>query len=213
MPQTGVHAKKCNNCGSRFRVLAKGTKAVFCSVRCRVAHHRRVQKDLARNDWHSPPEIVEAARAAMGSIDLDPASCAAANAIIHAEKFYTVKDDGLRQPWFGRVWLNPPYGRHAKKFVRRFAELFGQGAIEQGIVPLSVGHTSTQWFDDALGHLRHSTFTRRGRLPFSGRKDVDHGSIVIGIGIDRDRFGAAFTPLGGRVSHYDPDHAAAAGRG
>jgi hypothetical protein len=42
--------------------------------------------------------------------------------------------DGLQQPWFGRVWLNPPYGGHAKKFVGRLARVFAEGAVEQGVL-------------------------------------------------------------------------------
>jgi hypothetical protein len=55
----------------------------------------------------------------MGGIDLDPASCATANETVRARTFYSRKDDGLKRPWFGRVWLNPPYGKFWPLFVRR----------------------------------------------------------------------------------------------
>lgn len=59
----------------------------------------------------TPHDVVEAARELMGGIDLDPASCAAANKYIRATTFYTQRRNGLkRRPWSGRVFLNPPGG-------------------------------------------------------------------------------------------------------
>lgn len=56
--------------------------------------------------WLTPPKYIKA----LGEFDLDPASSINRpwdTAKIH----YTVIDNGLIQPWFGRVWLNPPYAR------------------------------------------------------------------------------------------------------
>lgn len=61
------------------------------------------------NEWYTPARYVEAAREVMGGIDLDPASCREANLIIKATHYYTQSENGLMQPWYGRVFLNPPW--------------------------------------------------------------------------------------------------------
>ena len=62
----------------------------------------------ATPEWPTPPWLAAQLAAEFGPWDLDPAATAA-NA--KAALYYTVEDDGLAQPWKGRVWLNPPYGR------------------------------------------------------------------------------------------------------
>ena len=65
------------------------------------------------NEWYTPDYLMDAVRKVMkvGYIDLDPASCAEANKIVKAKRYYTIKDDGLSKNWTGEnVWLNPPRG-------------------------------------------------------------------------------------------------------
>lgn len=70
-------------------------------------------------EWFTPPDIVELARRVLGGFDLDPASCAKANEVVRATRYYTKEDDGLEQPWEGRVFLNPP-GDLSGNLVKRF---------------------------------------------------------------------------------------------
>ena len=55
------------------------------------------------DEWYTPKEIITM----LGKFDLDPCSP------VHplgptADTMYNKNDDGLKQEWFGRVWLNPP---------------------------------------------------------------------------------------------------------
>ena len=70
--------------------------------------------------WYTPKVYIEAARQVLGQIDLDPASCAEANKIVQAKRYFTIDDDGLTKPWTGKVWLNPPYARGViSHFIRK----------------------------------------------------------------------------------------------
>jgi len=75
---------KCNHCGGHFVAQRRSRK--FCSVRCRQKYSYHLKRELARHDWHSPAQVIEAARTVMGGINLDPASCEAANEIVRAAR-------------------------------------------------------------------------------------------------------------------------------
>ena len=75
------------------------------------------------NDWITPLRIIDAF--GYGYFDLDP--CASVTQPWScARKAYTLEQDGLDNPWWGNIWLNPPYGPHTKKWVTKLTE-HGQG--------------------------------------------------------------------------------------
>jgi len=79
------------------------------------ASGRRWHRDPARDECYSPAWVVEWARRVLGGIDLDPASCAAAQRTVQARRWIGLPDDGLRHEWAGAVWLNPPWGAGQKR--------------------------------------------------------------------------------------------------
>ena len=76
----------------------------------------------ATDVWLTPPHIFEA----LGPFDLDP--CASEDRPWDTAKVhYTMKDDGLKQAWSGRVWCNPPYGPKMAPFLEKLATHPGGG--------------------------------------------------------------------------------------
>ena len=98
------------------------------------------------NEWYTPQYIIDAARKTMGKIDLDPASSDIANRTVQATTYYTKDDDGLSMPWFGNIWLNPPY---AKGLIGKFASAIKnkRSDYDQAIILVNNG-TETQWFQN-----------------------------------------------------------------
>ena len=77
---------------------------------------------------------------------------------IPARTHYTEADDGLTQPWRGRVWMNPPYGPGIDRWLQRFCE-------HRNGIALIFARTDTQWFHNYASRADAICFTR-GRLPF-----------------------------------------------
>jgi len=79
-----------------------------------------VQHSSATNEHYTPKAIVEAARATLGTIELDPASCQLGNSVVGAMAWYgpgsDLAEDGLAEPWLGKVFLNPPGGNVPEQY-------------------------------------------------------------------------------------------------
>ena len=101
-----------------------------------------VSHNSGENEWYTPKHIIESVKAVMGEIDLDPASSEMANGIVQAKDYYTTKDDGLRQDWHGRVWLNPPYSQPE---ITNFAKAVTSKSYDE-IMILVNNATETDWF-------------------------------------------------------------------
>ena len=70
-----------------------------------------------KDEWLTPPKIITD----LGPFDLDP--CSPINRPWPTAKMhFTIEDDGLRLPWHGRVWMNPPYGPHTGMWLSKLAD-------------------------------------------------------------------------------------------
>lgn len=148
------------------QAIARGRKIKACQRQIRDTE-RRIERLVARAEqrgivvrnvlgdpdaspeWYTPPGYISLVRQVLGHIDLDPASNSMAQAWIQADVYYTKQDDGLRQPWFGRVWCNPPYGSPetrlmAQQFLEKAIAAYQDGMVVAVILLLN--RTGAAWY-------------------------------------------------------------------
>ncbi len=110
------------------------------------------------DEWLTPPAII-AALGGTHSFDLDPCS-PIDRPWPTAKHHFTVEDNGLRQKWFGRVWLNPPYSTALLgKFMGRMAE-------HQRGIALIFARTETDAFHRFVWDSASAVLFMRGRINF-----------------------------------------------
>ena len=125
----------------------------------------RGTQGTGENEWYTPDQYIDAARAVLGTIDLDPASSEIAQRRVAASKFFTLETDGLAQDWHGRVWLNPPYAQpHIEYFADKMIAQFKCGNVKSGIM-LTHNYTDTAWFQKLALYASAICFTA-GRVRF-----------------------------------------------
>lgn len=157
-------------------------------------NHQLINQDSGKFEYFTPPEIVEAARAVMGSIDLDPASTRKANRWIKAGTIYTLKQDGLKQNWFGNVWMNHPFSRKNNPiWINKLLHEYVNGAVSQAIC-ITYASTSEAWFRDLMDFAQCFLYPRTNYCDEKGKKKrgVTKGSVVTYLGNDMKKFIKAF---------------------
>jgi DNA N-6-adenine-methyltransferase (Dam) len=148
------------------------------------------------NEHYTPARYIEAARATMEAIDLDPASCDEAQKIVKAAEYFTLQRSGLDAPWRGRVWLNPPYGGLAEKFISKLMAEIESGAVLQAVILVNAHCTDTGWFQPLFHGL--VCFTNH-RINFCGddtRSGSTHGSMFAYFGDRGAQFYRLFSQFG-----------------
>lgn len=109
---------------------------------------------MISDEWLTPPEIIKV----LGSFDLDPCS-PISRPWNTADRHYTLQDDGLSQEWTGRVWMNPPYGKEAEKWLRKLSD-HGNG------IALIFARTETAAFFREVWNKADSLCFIEGRIYF-----------------------------------------------
>lgn len=82
------------------------------------------------------------------------------------DKFFTKEQDGLKQDWKGSCWMNPPYGREIKVWIKKAYESSLNGAT---VVCLLPSRTDTTWWHEYC--MKGEIEFIRGRLKFGNSKN------------------------------------------
>lgn len=109
-----------------------------------------------------------------------------AAASIHNKKapaFISKEMDAFKTDWYGHVWLNPPYGKMIKPFIKRAIQ---QRENCKSIWVLVPARVDTKWFHDLVIPNANEVYLIRGRLNFihdSSIKDSNapYASMLIRI--------------------------------
>lgn len=150
------------------------------------------------NERYTPQWVIDSARRVLGGIDLDPASNAAAQTRVRAHHYYTQADNGLVQPWAGRVWCNPPYD-NPLPWVQKMIGHYRAGDITAALMLLNAD-SSTRWaFPLLQGGYPVCFFSTRIAFVYPDgkpRKGNDRPQWIWYLGKHRRRFAAEFGQYG-----------------
>lgn len=147
------------------------------------------------NEHGTPAYIVEAARAWMGGIDLDPASSARFNTVVRASRWYGAGSpwctNGFTTGWEGRVFLNCPGGKcddQGRLVIMRRGD---RGpCTETGECGLAPGHTHEG--------VQSSTRAWWGKLFREFRRGLVTEAVWVGFSLD------SLQPRRGATAAQDP---------
>jgi hypothetical protein len=154
-------------------------------------------------DYYTPPEYIDLVRQVLGTIDLDPASNDVAQSWIRAEVYYTKQDDGLTQPWYGNLYINPPYGSPevrlmAQRFFEKAIACYKSGTIKAAILLLN--RTEAGWYK-ALQQKVTAVCEVTKRISFIDENGIPqqsprYYSDFLYLGQEREKFREVFNRIG-----------------
>lgn len=160
-------------------------------------------------EWYTPPRYIAAVREVLGEIDLDPASCEAANRWIRANQIFTEVDNGLIQRWTCKtLFLNPPYGKTSNRsnqdiWAQKLIEEYQAGNIREQAILLTKTVPGYDWWERLFERwpvcfcrerIRFLKLNRQGEITAEGQAKA--GSSFWYFGRAPNLFGVVFQQFG-----------------
>jgi ParB family chromosome partitioning protein len=165
-------------------------------------------------EHYTPAHVVELARAVMGVIDLDPASCEKAQRTVKAGSYIALPHDGLALTW-GQpdrpscVFLNPPGGVNATlrdrwgtkscatAWWRKLTEEHRAGRVTQAIfVGFNLEILRTAQGGSWPHPFHFPICVPEDRLRFGGLPQPTHANVIVGVGVEPQRFASLMGQIG-----------------
>lgn len=153
----------------------------------RAQNHPQQQTKDAVDDRGTTPEMFGPLNDRFGfTLDV-----AASDANTKCEDYYTLADDGLLQPWNGRVWCNPPYSNIEPWLIKAWDEWLQPPGLgpELIVMLLPANRTEQGWWQRQVEAWLRERLADFHVEFLAGRPRFIRPGAVIGPKGDRPPFG------------------------
>lgn len=117
------------------------------------------------NEWATPQKLFDELNEEF-NFTLDPCET---DENAKCNKHFTIEDDGLSKDWSKDVvFMNPPYGREIKKWIKKAYEESLNGATVVCLIP---ARTDTTYWHDFIFDKADDIRFLKGRLKFGNSKN------------------------------------------
>ncbi|MCH4365383.1 phage N-6-adenine-methyltransferase [Staphylococcus haemolyticus] len=126
------------------------------------------------NEWTTPQYLFDELNEEF-NFTLDPC---ATDENAKCSKYFTIEDDGLSKDWSNDVvFMNPPYGRGIKKWIKKAYEESLNGATVVCLIP---ARTDTTYWHDFIFDKADDIKFLKGRLKFgNGKNSAPFPSAIV----------------------------------
>ena len=110
------------------------------------------------NEWYTPQYLFDELNEKY-QFTLDPC---ASHENAKCDKYFTIEDDGLTKDWSKDiVFMNPPYGRNIKHWIKKAYEESVKGATVVCLIP---ARTDTTYWHDYIFNNAYNIKFLKGRI-------------------------------------------------
>lgn len=134
------------------------------------------------NEWYTPQYLFDKLND-KHNFNLDV--CATAESA-KCKEYFTIKEDGLKQNWYGTCFMNPPYGREIKYWIKKAYEESLRGVKVVCLIP---ARTDTTYWHEYIFPYAKIEFLK-GRIKFENGYGVKNSApfpsaiVIFGESID-----------------------------